>query len=222
MIMKQKDLSSKKEAKFNDFKVSPIWAVVTIVFTLAILINSGIIIYYSRLFTIQSEQNKYLKEDLKIKEKIYSSGLVVSNDDYADSFLRGVLSDYQLRTLSKTFWSYEFYVNDKKIITSDIIVSKDSAVFTLKQIEKERILPINLHILGSLTAGDKADRFYEHPMFNSNSNYITTPPLAGNNPAIATYEFKEAKAGDTITITLTPPLQERLGLTEPQIRVKVK
>ncbi len=224
MINKQKELSPKKGTKFNDYKVSPIWAVVTIVFTLAILINSGILIYNSRILTIQSDSNKIFKEDLKNKENIFTVGLQVSNDEYSENFLKSILSDSKLRALAKTFWSYEFFANNKKITSSNINVSKDSVEFSLVQTEKERILPYSLHILGSLTAGDNADRFYEHPIFHSNSNYTLTPPLANTNPAIAIYKFKDTMVGETITISLTPPLRERLDLvnTQNQINVIVK
>lgn len=221
MINTQKDLSSKKETKFNDFKVSPIWAVITIVFTLAILVNSGVIIYFSRLLTIQSESNKLYKNELKTNENIYNNGLTISNDEYYENFLKSILTESQLRTLAKSCWSYDFFANDKKIVSSKITVSKGNIVFKLVQKEQEQRLPNNIHILGSLTAGDKADRFYEHPMF-SPGNYITTPPLANVNPAEATYEFKDAKSGDVITISLTPPLRERLGLTDSEITVTVK
>jgi hypothetical protein len=216
------DKKSKEQSmnKLFDNKGSPIWAVITVVFTLAIIICSGIIIYSSRLLSIENDQFKLNTEELNKDVEIYDKGLEKSSDEYSEKALKEILPVSQINAMAKTFWSYELDVNGIKVETNDISV-KNPVKISLKQIEKERVLPLNLHNKGAVTAGDPADRFYEHIILPT-VNYSLTPPLSNVNPSVATVDVTGVKAGDKFVLSVTPILKERLPFPKTDVNITVK
>jgi hypothetical protein len=206
--------------KLLDNKVSPIWAVITVLFTLAIIICSGIMIYSSRLLKIEDDLNKSKTAELGKNVEIYDSGLEKSSDEYSENALKEILPVSQINAIAKTFWSYELEVNGTKVDTNDVSF-KSPLKIAMKQIEKERVLPLNLHNKGSVTSGDPADRFYEHVILPT-VNYSLTPPLSNANPSVATFDVTGIKSGDKFVLSVTPILKERLPFAKTDVNITVK
>ena len=218
--MADKNSNNQSIGKLLDNKVSPVWAVTTVVFTLAIIICSGIMIYSSRLLSIENDNNKLKTAELNKDIDIYDNGLEKSNDEYSEKVLKEILPASQINALAKTFWSYELDINGVKIDSNDVS-AKNPIKISIKQIEKERVLPLNLHNKGSVTAGDTADRFYEHILLPS-VNYTATPPLSNANPSVATFDVTGTKSGDKFVLSVTPILKERLPFAKTDINVTIK
>lgn len=218
--MATKNQNNQSINKLLDNKVSPIWAVITVVFTLAIIICSGIIIFSTRLLSIKSDENKLYSAELSKDVEIYDNGLEKSNDEYSEKALKEILPASQINALAKSFWSYELDVNGTKIDSNDIS-AKNPLKISIKQIERERVLPLNLHNKGSVTSGDTADRFYEHIILPT-VNYKLTTPLSNVNPSIATFDVTDTKVGDKFVLSVTPILKERLPFAKTDVNITVK
>lgn len=197
--------------------VSFVWGLLTIVFAGAIMILlvmlSGSDLRYRR----EEEGTRIIRQQLErsinsqrkeIKDKSF--------EDYFGKVLTETLSRNQLDTLERSFWDYEIEINGvkKKIESQKIAGFQGKAEIRLTEIEWERILPLNLHVLGSVNKGDKADPFESHLSVVSTAPHtITRNVITGKDKVTGRsfrktaviFTFADIKPDQEINIEVTVP-----------------
>jgi hypothetical protein len=165
----------------------------------------------------QSYQNKSSVLEAKINEidsknQAMDTKLIQLEDKYYEDKLIKLLGKDKLISLAKEKWKYSLWANDAAFNDDHIYLSTKSVtiVFTENQF-KEDVLPKSIHYLGSLTNGDKADKFYDHLIIETQIPY-ERKMRSNANVSIVSYTFKDVPRGSIITLRLSEPLRERLKL----------
>lgn len=220
-MAEKNDFNDVSKLNIKDYKVSPLWAVAAVILILAVIIVSGIIIINTRMLIIEKDKKSYLTQELEKDKQTLAYGLEQANDVFSEQMLKELLPEQEIIKIAKTFWEYDLYIGGNPITSNDITVKPGNTMISIKQTEKERVLPINLHNKGSVTGGDLSDKFYDHLMFTAMVDFTMNSPLAKANPAVADYYLKNLKKGTVIDLNLSQPLKERLNLLKPNITITV-
>jgi len=209
----------KKQKELFNYKISN----VKIVFVSIFLILN--IIFCNFIF-IQIQDNKdtvketyeYIQKTGKVKNDL-KKNLKKKNEEYIDERLRKIISTKELSLFSYNKWRYGLYINYSLVKdTKSITISKNDEL-VIKETQKDSSLPGATLILGSLTNGDKYDKFSNYISIRGR-DYAIIDEIDGNT-IVHGIETGQLKQGDTFIIVLAPQLASRMNFHNEKIKVTV-
>ena len=198
-----------------------IWLFICIFFIFSNILLLTFIISVSQKFRIVNTERDYLAKQISISKDTLGNidKLVLNNEIFAEKTLKSEVEAKDLFSLEKSFWSYNLVLNGYKVTSNEISVKPGKVTLVFTENEKQRVLPLSMHVIGSITYGDEKDNYYDHVIFKDKS--LITISHVGDDTLnrTTTYEFN-INSGEQFTVTLTEILAERLGLSSKYIVLK--
>lgn len=165
---------------------------------------------------ISSIEEAYDEKNKELDKKINSvdNKILELNDKYYEEKLIKLLGKEKLTAIAKGNWKYYIYMNGIQLKDDHIDISTNNITLTLSETQVGvNILPSNVQVWGSLTGGDKTDRFYDHLLIKSSVPYEKSIKVSKDGLSTeANYTFKDVPRGTIITIKLSEGLRERLNI----------
>lgn len=177
----------------------------------------------SQKFNTVNKEKTYLLEQIDLSREILGNidKMVITNEQFAEKTIKEQVEAKEVFQMEKSFWSYEISVNGSKVTANEISVNAGKVTIMLKENEKERVLPLTMHNMGSITGGDKRDNYYDHVMFQDKSKININHTGDNTLNRTATYELNIG-SGQEVKVSLTEILAERLGLLNKVITIKAR
>jgi len=133
-------------------------------------------------------------------------------DKYYSYKLRKLMGEDDLAILAQKQWNYVLTVNGKELRENTIYITDNSIKIVLAEFtNKERVLPKEILMKGTLTGGDPNDSLYSHLKIISQVKYNKYQEEKEGNKRII-YEFNNIPRGTIITLKLSEILKSRLNL----------
>lgn len=210
----------KKQRELFNYKISNVKIVfVSIFLILNIIFCNFIFIQIQDNKDIVRQTNDYIQKTIKTKNDL-KKNLKKKNEEYIDERLRKIISIRELSLFSYNKWRYGLYVNNLLIKdTKSITISKDDEL-AIRETQKDSSLPGTTLILGSITTGDKYDKFSNYISIKGR-DYAIIEETDGNT-IVHGIELGQLKHGDTFIIILAPQLASRMNYKNEKIKVTVE
>ncbi|KYH34717.1 hypothetical protein CLTEP_13140 [Clostridium tepidiprofundi DSM 19306] len=133
-------------------------------------------------------------------------------DKYYSDKLRELMGKDDLVILAQKQWNYVLTVNGKKLRGNTIYITDNHIKIVLAEFtNKERVLPKEILMKGTLTGGDPNDSLDSHLKIISQEKYNKHQEEKEGNKRII-YEFNNIPRGTIITLKLSEILKSRLNL----------
>ncbi len=212
-------VSSKKTKRSVQVKI-----ILSVVFWFFTLILIAVIISFSRQLSNLQSQKSHILTQIDNTLSILNDGELLQQSNYKyleDTFKKDIGQKY-LYDLEKSYWKYTLEINGQEVTDGPITVNAGTVTITLREIEKERVLPDRLHMRGSITGFDANDHYYKHIITSSLGKEVTEQNLNQDTlEKYSTFTFK-ASSGEILRFNITEILAERLNLESKYITIKVK
>lgn len=154
--------------------------------------------------------------------RILNTDIQKAIDQGYEEKLTKLLGREQLVSLAKDQWKYSLAVNGERFKGFYIYPRTNDVTLVLTETHtNDKDLPENILNLGSLTGGDKTDKFHDHLEIKTTVPYKKVVE-SGLSFTKASYDFKGVPKGTIINVKLTEPLRERLGLEYSELEVILK
>jgi hypothetical protein len=159
------------------------------------------------------------KEELEAKLKAEEKELEKICDEYYCDKLTKIVDEEALMILAQKQWNYILTVNGKEF-TGDIMYSDDKNIkIVLAEIcNKEKVLPHDILVKGTVTGGDSNDSIASHLDIVSLVDYNKYEDKEQYGKRMC-YEFKDIPKGTIITLKISEILKQSLDL-EQKINLK--
>lgn len=217
-IVLSKNSNKTKMGLFN-FKISNVKIVfVLIFFILNIIFCSFIFLQIQENKNIVKQTEEYIFETKKTSNDL-KKNLKKKNDEYVDERLRKIVSVRELSLFAYNKWRYGLYVNYDLIKdTNAITINKDDEI-VIREIYKDSSLPKSTLVLGSLTRGDKYDKFENYISIKGKDYAIIEE--TDENSIIHRIKIGQLKSREKFTIILAPQLANRMNFKNEIIKITV-
>lgn len=200
-----------------------LWLCTFVFFLFVNLILLAYILSVGQKFNIVNKERNYLLEQISLSKDTLNNvdKLKISNEKFAEETIKEQVEAKKVFEMEKSYWNYSLTINGTPVTSSEVTVPAGKLTLLLKENEKERVLPLSMHNMGSITGGDPEDYYYNHVIFADKSAVTVTHVGDSTLNRSATYEFT-ATSGQEISITLTEILAERLKLPSKYLKLKVR
>ena len=200
--------------------IAKVWLTSSVLLVALFIAQFLILAHYSANNNLANSINVNLNNSVKVNLQKLATGDVSGRDAYVQTKMSKLFTSDEIMKISSSFWSYQLLVDGKSVTADKITASSGNLTITVIQKEKQRILPVPLHVMGMVTGGDKADNYYEHVSFTD-----MNPPMTQNSVngvSTANYVISNVKPGQSIPFSISPMLESKLGLTATDYTVSIK
>jgi len=204
----------------SPIKLFPLTLICIIVLLIIFSINSNSKAKVAQTYA-KTLEDTYKLKNKELNSKVFDvdNKLAQLNDKYYEENLSKLFSKEKLAAMAKDAWSYSLKVNDEEFKGDNISTASRSITVVLSQTkDSTKPLPSKILTLGSITAQDKSDTFFEHMIIQTTAPYEKAVKTNGNTTN-AIYTFKNIAPGSIITLNLSDPLKERLKLKDNLLEV---
>lgn len=209
------DISSKKSLYKSIRRfVLCVVLILVVIFTGSVLFVTVKTNYY---LAKQTDEYNIRADDIKTDLK---NNLKAVNDNFIVDAMKTVFTDDDIYVFTYNLWTYDLYVNEKKITSTDSLeINKDDKIY-IKEIQKKSTLPDSFINLGNLTRGDVNDSLKNHFSLKGES-YIIKVDKEG---LVNTYTLTETtfEPGDKFKIVFSDQFARKLNFDKDVIAVTVK
>lgn len=148
--------------------------------------------------------------------------------DFAE-FSMDIIDEEILKEYALTLWDYSLFIRKNPLDNWEPfplhgeaeIASSEFQILLKEEQAPYPVLPVEIFNSGRISEIGEYGHFFEHLEIISSFPY-ELQGAAGTVVDTAIYEFKDVPKGTEIEITVTPELQERIGLETAKLRVKIK
>ncbi|MBE6903707.1 MAG: hypothetical protein E7480_03770 [Ruminococcaceae bacterium] len=208
----------KKAQRFLQVKI-----ILSAIFWFLSLVLIAVIISFGRqLSSLQSQKDYILKEiqnSISILDNV--DLLKQSNDKYTEDTLKNEIATEDVVELEKSYWSYALEINGQPVTSNSVSVKPGTVTITVRETEKERVLPMQMHMMGSVTGFDNNDHYYKHVVTSSLGKEVSSQNF--NQDALdrySTFTFT-VNSGESLKFNVSEILAERLNLNSKYITINV-
>lgn len=169
---------------------------------------------------VEQTYNENYKE-LDKKLHVSDAELLQLQDKYYEEKLINLLDKDKLTSIAKEKWKYSLYVNNMPLKDNQVYVnSKNIAIILEEKLVGDRNLPSKIEEWGTLTGGDKCDKFYDHLSIKTKFPYDRNIKVERDGKSTTVYyTFKDIPRGTIITIKLSEVLRERLNIMNNTLEI---
>lgn len=191
--------------------------IVALVLLLTVII--GLPLFFINKNRKKTELLESINNDLNNNTTIISDDTEALRDIYSEKNIKGLLSEKEISETANKFWSYELNVNGENLDSASITLPPGDITIVLVENEKPRILPVEIHKSGSVSIQDNADYFYENLKFKKHYGFSVK---SENLKKSAIFPFFDIKSGQSIEISLTDSIRNKLKLSFNEIVIKIQ